>query len=375
MKSIKIQIFSATFVLEKDYKPEKVRKRFPLTEVTREMEYEERFDQAVRVTWVGLFMNLGLAVFKLFAGIIGNSAAMVADAVHSLSDFLTDIVVIFGFKIAKKPVDESHNYGHGKIETLSASLVGLMLLIVAGQILLYGFRNTLLFIGGGAIEPPASIAFYAALVSVVSKEFMYQYTILEARKINSMALTANAWHHRSDAFSSICTMIGIGAAVFLGGKWVVLDPLMAVSLSFIIFKVALKIFRSSINELIEASLDEETEGEIRQIIQKTEGVKALSNLRTRRIGNNIAVDIRVKVDNALDIGEANRISIHVEHNLKKNFGPYTYALVKAEPYEREPLGNPEDEEAPEHPVNPEKHRICLRNHSDSQRQNSKSRNY
>jgi cation diffusion facilitator family transporter len=193
---------------------------------------------------------------------------------------------------------------------------------------------------------------------------MYHYTIFEARKINSMALTANAWHHRSDAFSSLCTMIGIGAAIFLGGKWVVLDPLMAIFLSFIILKVSLKIFHSSINELIEASLDEETEGRIREIIQKTDGVKVLSSLKTRRIGNNIAVDIRIKVESALDIGEANRISIHVEHNLKKAFGPYTYVLVKAEPYEREPWGNPEDERVPGQPINPEKHNICLRKHPD-----------
>ncbi|WP_269851519.1 cation diffusion facilitator family transporter [Methanosarcina horonobensis] len=291
------------------------------------MEYEERFEKAVQVTGVGLLVNLGLTLFKLFAGILGSSAAMVADAVHSLSDFLTDIVVIFGFKVAKKPVDKSHNYGHGKIETLSASLVGLMLLIVAGQILFYGLRKILLFVEGENLEQPALIALYAALLSVILKELMYHYTILESRKINSMALTANAWHHRSDAFSSLCTMIGIGAAIFLGGKWVVLDPLMAVFLSFIILKVALKIFRSSINELIEASLDEETEGKIRQIIQNTEGVKALSNLKTRRIGNNIAVDIRIKVDSALDIGEANRISIHVEHNLKKKpSGPIPMSL-------------------------------------------------
>jgi cation diffusion facilitator family transporter len=334
------------------------------SEVTKKMESEERFEKAVRVTGVGLFVNLMLTVFKLFAGILGNSAAMVADGVHSLSDFLTDIVVIFGFKIARKPMDESHNYGHGKIETLSASLVGLMLLVVAWQILFYGLRKTLLFLEGGTLEQPALIALYAALLSVISKELMYHYTILEARKINSMALTANAWHHRSDAFSSLCTLAGIGAAIFLGGKWVVLDPLMAVFLSFIILKVALKIFRSSINELIEASLDGETEGEIRQIIRKTEGVKTLSNLKTRRIGNNIAVDVRIKVDNALDVGEANRISIHVEHNLKKAFGPYTYVLVKAEPYEREPGGNPEDEKIPEHPVNPEKHEICLRKQPD-----------
>lgn len=328
------------------------------------MEYDERFEKAVRVTGVGLFVNLGLTVFKLLAGILGNSAAMIADAVHSLSDFLTDIVVIFGFKVAKKPMDESHNYGHGKIETLSASLVGLMLLLVAGQILLYGLRKILFFVGGGVLEQPAFIALYAALLSVISKEFMYHYTILQARQINSMALTANAWHHRSDAFSSLCTLAGIGAAVYLGGKWVVLDPLMAVFLSFIIIKVALKIFHSSINELIEASLDEETEDKIKQIIQKTEGVKTFSNLKTRSIGNNIAVDVRIKVDNALDIGEADRISIHVEHNLKKAFGPYTFVLVKAEPYEREPRGKPEDGELPKHPVNPEKHNICLRKHSD-----------
>jgi len=335
------------------------------------MEYEERFEKAVQVTGVGLFVNLGLTLFKLFAGILGNSAAMVADAVHSLSDFLTDIVVIFGFKVAKKPVDKSHNYGHGKIETLSASLVGLMLVVVAGQILLYGLRKTLLFAQGGALEQPALIALYAALLSVISKELMYHYTILQARKINSMALTANAWHHRSDAFSSLCTLAGIGAAIFLGGKWVVLDPLMAIFLSFIILNVALKIFRSSINELIEASLDEETEGQINEIIRNTEGVKALCNLKTRRIGNNIAVDIRIKVDNALDIGEANRISIHVEHNLKKAFGPYTYVLVKAEPYVREPAGNPEDGKIPEHSAHSEKHDICLRKQPIKQGKNNR----
>ncbi|MCQ1535656.1 cation transporter [Methanosarcina sp. KYL-1] len=312
------------------------------------MNQEERFKQAVRVTGAGLLVNLGLTIFKLFAGVLGNSAAMVADAVHSLSDFLTDLVVIFGFKIARKPVDKSHNYGHGKVETLSASLVGLMLFVVAGEIFYYGMQKILLVANGGSLEQPGMIALYAALLSIVSKELMYQYTIRQARKINSIALKANAWHHRSDAFSSVCTMAGVGGAIFLGGRWVVLDPVMAVILSLFIFKVGLKVSSSSINELIEASLDEKTLEKIKQIIRNTEGVRNFTNLKTRRIGSEIAVDVEIKVDSALNIGEADRVSLHVEHSLKKVFGPYTYVLVKAEP------------DVPEPPAHPEKTGRCLR---------------
>jgi cation diffusion facilitator family transporter len=313
---------------------------FPAAEVVRNTSQDERFEQAIRVTGAGLFVNLGLTIFKLFAGVLGNSAAMIADAVHSLSDFLTDLVVIMGFKIARKPVDRTHNYGHGKVETLCASLVGLMLFVVAGETFLYGLRKSLLVINGETLQQPALIALYAAILSILSKELMYHYTIRHARKINSMALTANAWHHRSDAFSSVCTMIGIGAAIFLGGRWVILDPLMAVFLSLFIFKVALKISCSSVNELIEASLDEKTNGEVREIILNTEGVRTLLNMKTRKIGSNIAVDVHIKVDSALNIGEADRIARHVEHSLKKAFGPYTYVLVKAEPDILEPPAHP-----------------------------------
>jgi len=312
------------------------------------MSQDERFEQAVKVTGAGLFVNLALTVFKLFAGVLGNSAAMLADAVHSLSDFLTDLVVILGFEIARKPMDRTHNYGHGKVETLCASLVGLMLFGVAGETFLYGAQKSLLVINGGTLQQPALIALYAAIFSILSKELMYHYTIHYAKKINSMALTANAWHHRSDALSSVCTMIGIGAAIFLGGRWVILDPLMAVFLSLFIFKVALKISCSSVNELIEASLDEKTNTEVREIILKTEGVRALSNMKTRRIGSNIAVDVHIKVDSALNIGEADRIALHVEHSLKKAFGSYTYILVKAEP------------DIPEPPYHPEKTGVCMR---------------
>ncbi|WP_440955280.1 cation diffusion facilitator family transporter [Methanosarcina sp. Mfa9] len=319
----------------------------------RNMDQDERFEQAVRVTGAGLFVNLGLTIFKLFAGILGNSAAMVADAVHSLSDFLTDLVVILGFEIARKPVDRTHNYGHGKVETLSASLVGIMLFVVAGETFLYGLRKSLLVINGETLQQPALIALYAAVLSILSKELMYHYTIRHARKINSMALTANAWHHRSDALSSVCTMIGVGAAIFLGGRWTVLDPLMAVFLSLFIFKVALKISCSSVNELIEASLDEKTNAEVREIILNTEGVRAHSNMKTRKIGSNIAVDVHIKVDSGLNVGEADRIALHVEHSLKKAFGPYTYVLVKAEP------------DIPEPPVHPGKTGVCLRKEAET----------
>ena len=206
-------------------------------------EKKEKSEEAVReagiyrVTLVGSVVNLLLLVFKFVAGILGHSAAMLADAVHSLSDFVTDIIVIVFVRISSKPEDEGHDYGHGKYETLATAIIGLILLFVGFGILWNGATSIWDFWQGGELKEPGMLALWAALVSILFKELLYQYTVLKGRRLNSQAVVANAWHHRSDALSSIGTAVGIGGAILLGEQWLVLDPLAAVVVSLFIMKV------------------------------------------------------------------------------------------------------------------------------------------
>ena len=290
-----------------------------------------RAKKANYVTWVGFFVNLVLTAFKLFAGIIGHSAAMIADAVHSLSDFITDIVVLVSFRVIRKPIDKGHDYGHGKFETLAASFIGVALFFVGLLILWSGARKIWLDINGVNIGKPGAIAFVAAVISVISKEWLYRYTVHAGREINSQAVIANAWHHRSDAFSSIGTMIGIGGAVWLGDSWHVLDPIAAVVVSFFIMKVALSISIMSVKELTEESLEEKIEEEILSIVMTIKGVVEPHDLRTRRIGNNIAVDLHICVDKNMNILEAHTIASQVEHGLRIKYGQETFVSIHVEP--------------------------------------------
>ena len=196
-----------------------------------ESEKSSREKGIYKVTIVGSIVNFLLLVFKFFAGIVGHSAAMLADAVHSLSDFITDIVVIVFVRIAGKPEDKGHDYGHGKYETLATAIIGLLLLCVGFGIFWNGASSIYTFLRGGQLESPGVVALVAALVSIVSKEILYQYTVIQGKKLNSQAVIANAWHHRSDALSSIGTAIGIGGAILLGDHWRVLDPVAAVGVS------------------------------------------------------------------------------------------------------------------------------------------------
>lgn len=297
--------------------------------------YEEnentRYSQAAHVTKVGMVVNVLLTGFKFVAGIVGNSSAMVADAAHSLSDFMTDIAVIAGLRISKKPRDSTHNYGHGKIETLAAAFIGLVLAAVAFGIFWGGLQKVFAFYRGESLSAPSSIALIAAVLSIVSKEWLYRYTMIYARKLKSDALTANAWHHRSDAFSSIGTMVGIGGAILLGGKWVVLDPIAAVILSFFIFKVAFDISYKNLNELLEASLDSETYRDIERILISTEGVLGFHELKTRKIGNAMAADVHIEVDRDLNIVDAHEISTQIENRLKEICGSNGHFSIHVEP--------------------------------------------
>lgn len=290
-----------------------------------------RYSKAASVTKVSMVLNFLLTGFKFTAGIIGNSSAMIADAAHSLSDFITDIAVIVGLKVAKKPGDSTHNYGHGKIETLTAAFIGIMLVAAAVGIFWGGFQKVTAFYHGEALPEPSKIALIAAILSIIVKEWLYRYTIAYGRELKSDALIANAWDHRSDAFSSVGTMIGVGGAIYLGGKWVVLDPIAAVVLSFFILKVALEVSYKSLNELLEASLDSETYRSIEVALMSTEGVLGFHELKTRKIGNAMAADVHIEVDRNLSIVDAHEISTHVEDRLKEICGKNGHFSIHVEP--------------------------------------------
>ena len=297
--------------------------------------YEEdedtRYSRAAHVTKVSMALNFLLTGFKFVTGIAGNSSAMIADATHSLSDFMTDIAVIVGLRVATKPGDSTHNYGHGKIETLAAAFIGLVLAVVALGIFWGGLEKVFMFFRGETLPAPSSIVLIAAVLSIVLKEWLYRYTITSARELKSDALIANAWHHRSDAFSSIGTMIGIGGAILLGGKWVVLDPVAAIILSFFIFKVAFDISYKNLNELLEASLDSETYRSIEEILISTEGVLGFHDLKTRKIGNAMAADVHIEVDRDLSLVDAHEISTQIENRLKETCGKNSHFSIHIEP--------------------------------------------
>ena len=248
-----------------------------------------REKEIYKVTIVGSLVNFLLVIFKFTAGIIGHSTAMMADAVHSLSDFATDVVVIICVKISGKPQDEKHKYGHGKYETLATAIIGTLLLCVGVGIMINAANTIIGYAQGKTLDKPGNLALIAAAVSIIAKEGIYQYTAWKGKRLNSKAVTANAWHHRSDALSSIGTLVGIGGAILLGNKWTVLDPITALIVSFFIIRVAIKLAKPCIDELLEKSLPKETEQKIMDIIQSIPEVKNPHNLRTRHIGNNIAI--------------------------------------------------------------------------------------
>lgn len=280
---------------------------------------------------MGSIVNFLLLVFKFFAGIAGHSAAMLADAVHSLSDFITDIVVIVFVRIAGKPEDKGHDYGHGKYETLATAIIGLLLLCVGFGIFWNGASSIYTFLRGGQLESPGVVALVAALVSIVSKEILYQYTVIQGKKLNSQAVIANAWHHRSDALSSIGTAIGIGGAILLGDHWRVLDPVAAVVVSFFIMKVSVRLLIPCVDELLEKSLPEDVEKEIEQTVLSFPGVSQPHHLRTRRIGNYYAIELHVRMDGKITLEEAHSTATAIENTLKEMFGKGTHVGIHVEP--------------------------------------------
>lgn len=291
-----------------------------------------REKEIYKVTLWGGAVNLLLLVFKFVAGVTAHSSAMIADAVHSLSDFVTDIVVIAFVRISGKPQDEDHEYGHGKYETFATALIGAALLIVGIGIFADSASGIVGFMRGERLEAPGMLAFVAALVSVLSKEAVYRYTVIKGRRLNSKAVIANAWHHRSDALSSIGTMAGIGGAIFLGDTWRVLDPLAALVVSLFIIRVAWQLVKPSIDELLEKSLPKEMEDTITAVILSFKGVRSPHHLRTRYIGNTIAIEVHIRLDGSMTLNEAHDITKGIEAALKEKFGERTHIGIHMEPW-------------------------------------------
>ncbi len=291
----------------------------------------DRTKDIYRVTLVGSVINVVLLLFKFVAGIIGHSAAMLADAVHSLSDFVTDVIVLVFIRISGKPQDKSHDYGHGKYETLAMTLIGVALLLVALGILNSGAMKIKLWLDGEQLEAPGTIALWAALLSVVLKEGVYRYSMIKARQLNSPAVEANAWHHRSDALSSIGTAIGIGGAIFLGQRWTVLDPIASVVVGIFIVKVSVSLLRRGIGDLLEQSLPDAVEEEILQLVAALPGLSKPHDLRTRRIGNHYAIELHILMDGNITLREAHDKASEVEETLKSHYGQETHVAVHVEP--------------------------------------------
>lgn len=284
-----------------------------------------------KVTLWGGAVNVLLLAFKFVAGIVGHSAAMVADAVHSLSDFVTDIIVLAFVHISGKPKDKSHDYGHGKYETLAMTVIGFMLLAVAVGIVYGGIVKIVAWTKGEQLEAPGMLALWAALLSIVMKEGVFRYTIKKARELNSQALKANGWHHRSDALSSIGTAIGIGGAIFFGSRWTVLDPVASVIVGLFIAKVSIDLLLGGIGDLMEQSLPDDVEQEILRLAASVPDVVEPHDLRTRRIGNHYAIELHILMDGNMPLCEAHDKASEVEELLRRHYGEETHVVVHVEP--------------------------------------------
>lgn len=292
-----------------------------------------------KVTAIGSVVNILLVIFKFVAGIVGRSSAMVADAVHSLSDLLTDLIIVVFVRKAAKPIDHTHEYGHGKFETLATLIIGVILFLVGIGIMASGVEDCIKFFQGDRGERPRIIALIAAILSIVLKEGTYRYTLSQGNKIKSPVLVANAWHHRSDAYSSIATLIGVAGAMFLGKNGLILDPLAAILVSFYICKSGIDVIKPSIEELLEKSLPESTEKEIREILKSIEGIEGIHNLKTRKIGNRIAIEAHAEMDGSISLEKAHEIATNAEKAIKKKYGQKTHIGIHMEPQKRHHTSN------------------------------------
>lgn len=296
-----------------------------------QIQQSDRVQKIYRVTLVGFAVNLLLSMAKLAAGIFGRSSAMVADAVHSISDFATDCVVLIFVRLSAKPKDECHNYGHGKYETIASIIIALALGVVGVGICVGAAQKIAAIVRGEDITRPEFIALIAAVASIAVKELLYRYTVKVGKDTNSPAVVANAWHHRSDALSSIGSLLGIACAYTLGGVWVIADPIAAIIVAAMILKVAFDLLRKGFDELVEGSLPSEVEEEIILIVTEDAAISHPHNLRTRRIGSNIAIEVHIRVNGDMSVRESHSLTESIEQRLRERFGDGTMVAIHVEP--------------------------------------------
>lgn len=297
-----------------------------------EINDEKRSYEAKKVTWIGFIINTILTIVKIMAGIFGKSNAMLADGIHSLTDFFTDIVVLLGFRFIDKPADEKHNFGHGKYETFATLIIGLALLFAGYSIMKNGLSTIYeVLIKRETISSPGMIAIIAAILSIVSKEALYRYTKNIGERIKSPAVIANGWHHRSDAFSSIGTLIGISFAYFLGDKWTIFDPIAAIVVSIFIIKVSFEIMLPAVNELLEVSLNKDEIEYILHLLNERSEIQDFHHLRTRRIGSNVVIESHLLFDETSSLYNAHEVSESIEKQLKDYFGKDSIITFHLEP--------------------------------------------
>ena len=281
---------------------------------------------ATRVSIVSILGNLGLSIFKLLAGILAHSGAMISDAVHSASDVVSSFIVIIGVRLSGKAPDKDHPYGHERFECVAAIILAMLLAIVGAEIGLTAIKS--IREGSDSLTVPGTLALIAAVVSIIVKEAMFWYTRATAIRIRSTALKADAWHHRSDALSSVGALIGIGGAM-LG--YPILEPIASIVICLFIFKVAVDVFKGAIDQMVDHRCDDETEEQLRSCIQRQEGVQGVDLLQTRMFGSRIYVDIEIRVDGSLRLIEAHEIAEQVHDAIEEAFPSVKHVMVHVNP--------------------------------------------
>ena len=300
---------------------------------TQALSTEERVARANRVTWLSVWVNTALTLAKFVAGLLGRSSAMVADAAHSASDFATDFAVLIGMRLAGKPQDRDHPYGHGKYETLAAAVVGVALCGVGLAIAFHGVSALWGAWAHGELPArPGMVAFWAGFASIVIKEWLYQVTARVARQTGNDALLANAWHHRSDAFSSIATTVGVGAGALFGGHWSLLDPLAATGVGAVLLKIAWDIVRDAVDKLAEQGMSAAENARILELVHGVEGLSEPHHLRSRRVGSVAVIEMHFRVDPAMTVREGHAIANRVEQALRGAFGADAIVTIHVEPW-------------------------------------------
>lgn len=282
---------------------------------------------AIKVSVISIILNCLLTLIKFISGVISKSSAMISDSVHSLSDVLSTFVVIIGVKIANKKADSDHPYGHERIECVSAIILSGMLFVVGALIGINGIKNVT---NSSNLVMPGVLALIASIISIISKEAMYQYTIRVSKKINSAALKADAWHHRSDALSSIGSFIGILGSR-LGFK--IFDPLASVIISLCIIKVSIDIFKDAIDKMVDKSCDKEVIDKVISVIEKNESVKNIDDIKTRQFGNKAYVDVEISVDENLLLKDAHKVAEEIHNSVENEINIVKHCMVHVNPYE------------------------------------------